>query len=75
MAGSVAMIADNAAQGPEHTPGPYVENLPVGQRLPIPGNGKTGWEIFPFEGDLRVRVPAAPEWPEPPRQGEAGAHV
>ncbi len=67
------MITDNTAPGPEHTPSPYVANLPVGQRLPLPADGIPGWDVFPFEGDLRVRVLAAPELPEPARQGEAGA--
>ena len=67
------MITDKAAPGPEHTPTPYVENLPFGQRLPVPEDGLTSWDIFPFEGDLQVRELAALELPEPPRQGEPGA--
>jgi diadenosine tetraphosphate (Ap4A) HIT family hydrolase len=32
----------------------------------------TEWDIFPFEGDIRVRELAPPVLPEPPRGGEEG---
>lgn len=38
--------------------------------LPLPD--VTTWEVFPFEGDLRVKVVEEPELPEPPRSGEGG---
>jgi len=39
-------------------------------RLPLPD--VTEWEIFPFEGDLRVKRLEDPVLPEPPRRGEGG---
>jgi diadenosine tetraphosphate (Ap4A) HIT family hydrolase len=32
----------------------------------------TEWDIFPFEGDIRVKELRPPELPEPPRSGEPG---
>lgn len=32
----------------------------------------TEWDIFPFEGDIRVKQLAPPEIPEPPRSGDPG---
>jgi hypothetical protein len=40
---------------------------PDGRLAPPP---LTGWDIFPFEGDLLVKHLADPVLPEPPRQGE-----
>jgi hypothetical protein len=40
-------------------------------RLPMPD--MAGWDIFPFEGDIRVRLVDDPVVPEPPRHGEDGA--
>ncbi|MBR7828963.1 hypothetical protein KDK95_21815 [Actinospica sp. MGRD01-02] len=54
-------------------PSEYVKRLPVGQRIAFPAEGIPGWEIFPFEGDLRIKVLEQPVLPEPPRQGEEGA--
>ncbi|MFJ3789488.1 hypothetical protein [Kitasatospora sp. NPDC090091] len=51
----------------------YVAGLPIGERPPFPADGAPSWDIFPYEGDLKVRVLQAPELPEPPRQGEDGA--
>ena len=51
----------------------FLTRLPVGERPAFPGEGMPGWEIFPFEGDLRVKVLDAPQLPEPPRHGEDGA--
>jgi diadenosine tetraphosphate (Ap4A) HIT family hydrolase len=51
---------------------PFVTRLPIGQRIPLPSEGIPGWEIFPFEGDIRVKVLEAPALPEPPRNGEDG---
>ncbi|MGH3647875.1 MAG: HIT family protein [Micromonosporaceae bacterium] len=53
-------------------PSEYVKALPIGERIPFPADGIAGWEIFPFEGDIRVKVLEAPVLPEPPRYGEAG---
>ncbi len=39
-------------------------------RLPMPD--MSGWDIFPFEGDIRVRLVDDPVVPEPPRHGEDG---
>jgi hypothetical protein len=39
-------------------------------RLPMPD--MAGWDIFPFEGDIRVRLIDDPVVPEPPRHGEDG---
>lgn len=39
-------------------------------RLPMPD--MAGWDIFPFEGDIRVRLVDDPVVPEPPRHGEDG---
>jgi diadenosine tetraphosphate (Ap4A) HIT family hydrolase len=56
----------------EGTLHPFVARLPIGERIPFPGNGIPGWEIFPFEGDIQVKVLDAPVLPEPPRYGEDG---
>jgi hypothetical protein len=39
-------------------------------RLPMPD--MASWDIFPFEGDIRVRLVDDPVVPEPPRSGEGG---
>ena len=39
-------------------------------RLALPD--VTEWDIFPFEGDLRVKHLEDPVLPEPPRTGEGG---
>ncbi|MER5863055.1 hypothetical protein [Kitasatospora sp. NPDC002040] len=54
----------------EHTPSPFVAGLPIGAELPLPPVAE--WDIFPFEGDLRVRPLDRPVLPEPPRHGEDG---
>lgn len=56
----------------DSTPSEYVRRLPVGERIPFPAEGIPNWDIFPFEGDLRVKVLEPPVLPEPPRQGEDG---
>ncbi|WP_380283826.1 hypothetical protein [Kitasatospora purpeofusca] len=62
---------------PHDDPRPFLAHLPVGERLPIPEDAAPSWEIFPYQpaegGELRVRPLDAPELPEPPRHGEAGA--
>lgn len=40
----------------ESTRSPYVQRLPIGERIPFPADGIPYWEIFPFEGDLQVKV-------------------
>jgi hypothetical protein len=48
----------------------YHARLPIGQRMsPEP---VLGGPFFPFEGDVSVVPLAAPEIPEPPRNGEPG---
>jgi diadenosine tetraphosphate (Ap4A) HIT family hydrolase len=56
----------------EGTLHPYVARLPIGQRIPFPANGIPNWEIFPFEGDIQVKVLDEPVLPEPARYGEDG---
>ncbi|WP_412541989.1 hypothetical protein R8Z50_05465 [Longispora sp. K20-0274] len=55
------------------TPSAYVQRLPIGEPIPFPEDGIPNWDIFPFEGDLQVKVLEAPELPEPPRHGEVPA--
>lgn len=38
----------------------------------MPADPVTGWETFPFEGDLRVKPLRPPVLPEPAREGEQG---
>ena len=40
-------------------------------RLPMPDLAE--WDIFPFEGEMRVKELSEPSLPEPAREGEAGA--
>ncbi len=54
----------------EIRPSAFVARLPIGQRLPMPELSPP--EMFPFEGDIRVKVLDPPVLPEPPRRGEAG---
>ncbi len=54
------------------TPHPFVARLPVGERIPLPENAMTGWDVFPFEGGFQVRILEPPVLPEPPRHGEDG---
>ncbi|MEV8093058.1 hypothetical protein [Kitasatospora sp. NPDC085879] len=51
---------------------PYLARLPIGEEIPFPSEGMPGWDIFPFEGDIKVRELKAPELPEPPRDGDGG---
>lgn len=51
----------------------FVAHLPIGERPDFPGDGMPGWEIFPYEGDIRVKVLEAPVVPEPERHGAGGA--
>ncbi|GAA1124643.1 MULTISPECIES: HIT family protein [Kitasatospora] len=51
---------------------PYLARLPIGESVPFPADGMPGWDIFPFEGDIKVKPLKAPELPEPPRDGEDG---
>ena len=44
---------------------PYLARLPIGERPTVPADGLPSWSIFPFEGELRVKVLEAPELPEP----------
>lgn len=50
----------------------FLAHLPIGEP-PVPFEGGIpGWEIFPFEGDLRVKTLEPPVVPEPARSGESG---
>lgn len=53
-------------------PSDYVKQLPIGQRIPFPTEGIPFWEIFPYEGDLQIKVLEEPVLPEPARHGEDG---
>ncbi|MFG2293030.1 hypothetical protein [Streptomyces sp. NPDC048603] len=50
----------------------YVRQLPIGVPLPLPDTGVQEWDVFPYEGDIRVRALQPPTLPEPPRNGEHG---
>ncbi|MER7757835.1 hypothetical protein [Kitasatospora sp. NPDC097643] len=65
------MITDSPAGG-NAGPDDYLARLPIGERPPFPVDGAPSWDIFPYEGEMQVRVLRAPELPEPPRQGEDG---
>ncbi|MFB7664995.1 HIT family protein [Kitasatospora sp. NPDC056138] len=54
------------------TPGPFLGHLPIGEPTTPPEGSIVGWEIFPFEGDLKVKALDRPELPEPAREGESG---
>lgn len=54
-------------------PSAYVSHLPIGERIPLPAEGIPFWEVFPYEGDLQIKVLQEPALPEPPRHGEGGA--
>ncbi|MFJ6935134.1 HIT family protein [Streptomyces sp. NPDC101132] len=51
-------------------PSEFVKRLPLGERIPMPEGGIPFWEVFPYEGDLRIKVLDEPVLPEPPREGE-----
>ncbi|MGW4897395.1 hypothetical protein ACWEQL_34860 [Kitasatospora sp. NPDC004240] len=53
-------------------PSAYVQRLPIGERIPLPEGGIPWWEVFPYEGDVRIKVLDEPVLPEPPRKGEDG---
>jgi len=50
----------------------FLDRLPIGEPIPLPATGIPDWEIFPYEGDLRVKALEPPVLPEPPRHGEDG---
>ncbi|MFJ5552390.1 hypothetical protein [Streptomyces sp. NPDC093225] len=50
----------------------YVKRLPVGERIALPEGGIPFWDVFPYEGDVRIKVLDEPVLPEPPRAGEDG---
>ena len=52
----------------ELRPSPYVQRLPIGDRIPFPEGSIPGWEVFPFEGNIQVKVLQAPELPKLPQQ-------
>jgi len=52
----------------EIQPGAYAARLPIGSRLPMPETMAS--EVFPFEGDIQVKVLDAPLLPEPARGGD-----
>jgi diadenosine tetraphosphate (Ap4A) HIT family hydrolase len=49
---------------------PYLARLPIGERLPL--GEVVDSELFPFEGEIRLKPLAAPLETEPPRRGEPG---
>ncbi|QES49023.1 hypothetical protein DEJ50_15600 [Streptomyces venezuelae] len=53
-------------------PSAYVRRLPIGEPLSLPVDGVSGWDVFPYEGDIRVRALEQPTLPEPDRNGEQG---
>ena len=55
---------------PSPRPSPFVERLPLGQRLPL--GDLVGDELFPFDGEISVKPLQPPILPEPPRRGEPG---
>ncbi len=57
-----------------HEPGSgsFADRLPIGESLPVPENSFVTWDIFPLEGEMRVKPLQAPVLPEPPRDGEDG---
>jgi len=55
---------------PSTEPSGYVARLPIGQRLPLPEIAH--WDMFPFEGDLQIKMLDPPLMPEPARNGEPG---
>ncbi|MEV0533903.1 hypothetical protein [Kitasatospora sp. NPDC050463] len=65
------MITDTSA-GDAADPGRFLARLPIGERPPLRADGAQSWDIFPYEGDIRIKVLDAPELPEPPRHGEDG---
>ena len=56
-------------------PSAYVRRLPIGERIPFRVDGIPFWEVFPYEGDLRIKFLEEPTLPEPARHGEAGPEV
>ncbi|MEU6236396.1 hypothetical protein [Kitasatospora sp. NPDC047058] len=67
------MITETAMPGDDPAAAnPHLAGLPIGERPPFPADGAPSWDIFPYEGELRVKVLDAPQLPEPPRQGEDG---
>ncbi len=65
---TVPVTTDSGA--PE--PSAYVGRLPIGERLTLPEDSLTAWDVFPFEDDVRVKALEAPVLPEPEREGERG---
>ncbi|AUG75570.1 hypothetical protein CFP65_0613 [Kitasatospora sp. MMS16-BH015] len=61
--------------GQTPAPSPYVSRLPIGERIELREGAVPTWEVFPFEGEIRAKVLAAPVLPEPPRHGEDGAET
>ncbi|WP_232247432.1 HIT family protein [Kitasatospora azatica] len=53
-------------------PSDYVRSLPIGERIPLPSDGIPFWEVFPYEGDIEIKVLEQPVLPEPARNGEDG---
>ena len=37
-------------------PSEYVKRLPIGERIPFPSDGIPFWEVFPYEGELQIKV-------------------
>ncbi|WP_328972316.1 hypothetical protein [Streptomyces sp. NBC_00239] len=53
-------------------PSDFVKRLPIGEQIPLPADGIPFWEVFPYDGDVRIKVLDEPVLPEPPREGDNG---
>lgn len=55
-----------------HEPGSgsFADRLPIGESLPVSEDSSVTWDIFPLEGEMRVKPLQAPVLPESPRDGE-----
>ncbi|MGW6918361.1 hypothetical protein ACWGB8_31785 [Kitasatospora sp. NPDC054939] len=51
-------------------PSDFVKRLPIGKPISVPEGGIPYWEVFPYEGDVRIKVLDEPVLPEPARLGE-----
>ncbi|MFE9428124.1 HIT family protein [Kitasatospora sp. NPDC006697] len=66
-------MIDNQTTEPGSTEaGAFVRSLPIGERIPLPADGIPFWDVFPYEGDIQIKVLEPPVLPEPPRNGEHG---
>ncbi|MEV8306140.1 hypothetical protein AB0P36_01955 [Streptomyces flavidovirens] len=64
------MTTTSAAREPG--PGSFVDRLPIGKSLPIPDDSLVTRDIFPLEGETRVKPLRSPVLTVPPRERAAG---